>query len=80
MSAGDTQTSRIIEERSLGYVLDEDSSEALIAFVDHLDRGALTAHSDRLLEMPPERFAASAEDTRELLTALRRCLAPAKHP
>jgi succinoglycan biosynthesis protein ExoL len=71
LSVGDTETSRIVRERGLGYTLPDDSTQTLIDFVDHLDRAELRAIRKRLLDMPPAAFVSNDGDTAELLDAIR---------
>jgi succinoglycan biosynthesis protein ExoL len=72
ISVDDTETARFVREKNIGYVLPDDSSETLIAFVDGLDVSAVAGLKRSLLAMPASNFVAGPEDTAALLAAIRK--------
>lgn len=70
LSVGATQTSSIVRERKLGYVLSEPTSSALLAFIEQLDRAQLAAMQADLLARPKAQFVLQADDTDALLAAI----------
>ncbi len=70
LSVGPTQTSKIIRERGLGYVLPEPTDAALLKFVEQLDRTELATVRTDLLARPASQFVLQADDTAALLDAI----------
>jgi succinoglycan biosynthesis protein ExoL len=72
LSVGDTETSRIVRARGIGYVLHEESVGALTEFIDKLDVCGLDELRSRILAMPATDFVAGPADTAALLEAVER--------
>lgn len=72
IGVGNTETSRIIRERKIGYVLHDDLDATLIEFLDNLDRSELRELKRKLLEMPAAYFVAGAAETTALLKAIQK--------
>ena len=70
LGVGDTETSRIITERRLGYVLPEESAGLLIDFICNLDPDALEKKKRDLLNRPATDFVTTPADTAALLGAI----------
>ena len=70
LSVGDTETSRIVRERGIGYVLPDDSPVALIEFLENLKLSELDELKRKLLAMPATDFVAGPADTAALLEAI----------
>ncbi len=70
LSVGATQTSSIVRDRHLGYVLPEPTSAALLEFVQQLERTQLAAVRSDLLARPASQFVLQAGDTDALLDAI----------
>lgn len=57
-----TETARTIEERDLGYAIEEATPESLIKFISGLDHRELQERQDNLLKRPASEFVASPDD------------------
>lgn len=71
LSVGDTETSRVVRERALGFTLPDDSPQTLVEFFDRLDRAELCAVRKRLLDTPAAAFVSDTGDITNLLGAIR---------